>query len=77
MDLSPARFDRDEEAPLSTELAVLLAGVGARQAASATARVQAGLVPAGAVPLLAPSDGAFNAGVARGLAARRIDRKGQ
>lgn len=82
MDLSPLRFDRDAEpAPLSAEMAVLLASVGARQAASVTARVQAGLAPsrggAAGDPLFAPQDGAFNGGMARILGRGGRGRKGR
>lgn len=67
MDLSPLRIDRDAEiAPLSAEMAVLLASVGARQAASVTAQAQAALSTRDAdEPLFAPLDGAFNGGMAR------------
>ena len=50
---------------LPTELAVLLVGVAARQAASPTARIQAQLgMTIRAEDLLAPSDGAFSIGTA-------------
>ncbi|MBO9714689.1 MAG: hypothetical protein J7495_17395 [Sphingomonas sp.] len=46
---------------MPTELAVLLVGVAARQAASPTARAQAGIGGSGPVDLLlAPPEGAFN-----------------
>lgn len=63
MDLSFARLDRDfAVTAMPTELAVLLVGVAARQAASPTARAQAGLtVSRPADLLLAPKGGAFNA----------------
>lgn len=82
MDLSHLRFDRDvEPAPLSAEMAVLLASVGARQAASVTARVQAGLAPARDAqapdPLFAPQDGAFNGGMARVLGRTGLRGKGK
>ena len=66
MDLSFARLDRDfAVTAMPTELAVLLVGVAARQAASPTARAQAGLtVSAPADLLLAPIHGAFHALVA-------------
>ena len=62
MDLS-FRFDRDIAVmtAIPTELAVLMVGVAARQAASPTAQLQAVIdrpLPAGA--LLAPAHGAFN-----------------
>ena len=62
MDLS-FRFDRDVAVmtAIPTELAVLMVGIAARQAASPTAQLQAALdrpVPAGA--LLTPVHGAFN-----------------
>lgn len=62
MDLSFARLERDVAVTaMPTELAVLLVGVVARQAASPTARVQAGLVTAAPVEaLLAPVHGAFH-----------------
>ncbi|MBX3593376.1 MAG: hypothetical protein KF783_02760 [Sphingomonas sp.] len=53
---------------IPTELAVLMVGVAARQAASPTARLQAGI--AGALPvttLFAPAHGAFNRAVERAL----------
>jgi hypothetical protein len=53
---------------LPTELAVLLVGVAARQAASPTARIQARLVVAGVVTRpLAPVAGAFSATTAAAL----------
>ena len=62
MDLSFARLDREVAVTaLPTELAVLLVGVAARQAASPTARAQAALVSAEPVDLLlAPEHGAFH-----------------
>lgn len=65
MDLS-YRFERDvlDRAAITaipTELAVLMVGVAARQAASPTARLQFDLSYAGpATGLLAPAHGAFN-----------------
>ncbi|AJP74626.1 hypothetical protein TS85_18265 [Sphingomonas hengshuiensis] len=69
MDLSFARGDRDGAATaLPTELAVLLAGVVARQAASPTARAQALLSRAMPVDAaLAPVHGAFHRVVAAAL----------
>ncbi|WP_431469062.1 hypothetical protein [Sphingosinithalassobacter sp. LHW66-3] len=71
MDLSFARLDRDVAVTaLPTELAVLLVGVAARQAASPTAAAQARL--SGTAPeadLLAPPHGAFHRAVS--LALRR------
>ena len=69
MDLSFARLDREVAVTaLPTELAVLLVGVAARQAASPTARAQAGLAPAEPVDLLlAPEHGAFHLGAATAL----------
>ncbi len=62
MDLS-FRFDRDVAVmtAIPTELAVLMVGIAARQAASPTAQLQASLdrsEPAGG--LLTPAHGAFN-----------------
>jgi len=69
LDLTPAPFDLRVEMPGSPQFAAILAGVGARRAASATARAQAALCPLtiAADPLFAPTDGAFNGGVARAL----------
>ena len=69
MDLSFARLDRDfAVTAMPTELAVLLVGVAARQAASPTAALQASLAPMEPVDLLlAPLHGAFNAIVAAAL----------
>ena len=69
LDLSFNRFDRDTELTvLPPDLAVLMVGVTARQAASLTAAVQAGLVRAAPAPsLFAPLDGAFNGPMARAL----------
>ncbi|MCP5750055.1 hypothetical protein NL359_33590, partial [Klebsiella pneumoniae] len=62
MDLSFARFDRGATAaPLSTELAVMLATATGRQAATPTARLQTRLAWKRApVSLLTPVDGAFS-----------------
>ena len=62
MDLS-FRFDRDVTVmtAIPTELAVLMVGVAARQAASPTAQLQASLDrPRPAGGLMAPAHGAFN-----------------
>ena len=70
MDLSFARLERDVAVTaMPTELAVLLVGVAARQAASPTARAQARLAliaPVG--QLLAPIHGAFHRSAAAALA---------
>jgi hypothetical protein len=70
VDLSFARLDRDfAVTAMPTELAVLLVGVAARQAASPTARVQARIgVSAPTDLLLAPAHGAFHALIAAALA---------
>lgn len=62
MDLS-FTFDRNAcVAPIEPDLAVLMVGIAARQAASPTARAQSRLAhTAIARALLAPIDGAFNA----------------
>lgn len=69
MDLSFARLERDIAATaLPTELAVLLVGVAARQAASPTAREQARLMISAPIDaLLAPVHGAFHRAVAAAL----------
>lgn len=69
MDLSFARLDRDVAVTaMPTELAVLLVGVAARQAASPTARAQAQLALAAPVEaLLAPGHGAFHRDAALAL----------
>jgi hypothetical protein len=63
VDLSFARLEKDVAvAAIPTELAVLLVGVAARQAASPTARAQAEIGLRGrVVSLLAPRSGAFHA----------------
>ena len=62
MDLSFSGFDKETEVTqLTGDLAALMVGIAARQAASATAHAQAAVTLA--VPdarLLAPLDGAFN-----------------
>jgi hypothetical protein len=62
VDLSFARLDRDVAVTaMPTELAVLLVGVVARQAASPTARAQARLMATTPVEaLLAPLHGSFH-----------------
>jgi len=62
VDLSFARLERDVAiTAMPTELAVLLVGVAARQAASPTARAQARLALVAPVEqLLAPVHGAFH-----------------
>ena len=69
LDLS-SRFVADAEMSLlPDDLAVLMVGVAARQAASATALAQAGCArPAEEPGLFAPADGAFNGAVAMLLA---------
>lgn len=66
MDLSFQRFDKDTQvSALPHDLAVLLVGVAARQAASPTASVQARLATTtSAEALFAPRHGAFNAAMA-------------
>jgi hypothetical protein len=69
VDLSFARLDRETAAiALPTELAVLMVGIAARQAASPTARAQArlDLVTPGEA-LLAPLDASFHSGAALSL----------
>ena len=66
MDLSFSRFEPDSRITgLPPDLAVLMVGVSARQAASPTAILHARLTPV-IVPtrLFAPADGAFNRAVA-------------
>jgi len=66
LDLSFSRFEPDSRGTgLPPDLAVLMVGVSARQAASPTAILHARLMPA-VVPtrLFAPADGAFNGAVA-------------
>ena len=72
MDLSFTRFDRASElCMLPADLAVLMVGVAARQAASVTADTQIGLAR-GAVLIaptpFAPADGHFSAATAQALA---------
>lgn len=70
MDLS-FNFDRNAcVIPIEPDLAVLLVGIAARQAASPTAGMQARLCEtATARTMLAPSDGAFNGAASRTVAA--------
>ena len=69
MDLSFTRFDRDAELTvLPGDLAVLIVGIAARQAASPTAAVQAGFARTTIDPtLFAPLHGAFNGPMAAAL----------
>ncbi len=61
MDLSYHRFEPDARVTaLPPDLAVMLVGVVARQAASPTAMLHARLAPAAAAPWFAPPHGAFN-----------------
>ncbi len=68
MDLSFARLHDRQVTALPVELAVLMVGVASRQAASPTARVQAGLMfRATEGALLAPATGSFSAATAAAL----------
>jgi len=68
VDLSFARGRDFPVKALPTELAVLLVGVAARQAASPTARAQVGLDdPAEPSGALAPTHGAFHRAAAEAL----------
>ncbi|MDP5281007.1 hypothetical protein Q9Q95_18930 [Sphingomonas sp. DG1-23] len=69
MDLSFARLDRDVAVTaMPTELAVLLVGIAARQAASPTACAQTRLAMTAPVDaLLAPAHGAFHRAAAAKL----------
>jgi hypothetical protein len=69
LDLSFARLERGiAVTALPVDLAVLLAGASARQAASATARVQAKVAMARVSDgLLSPRHGSFHAAVAEAL----------
>jgi hypothetical protein len=73
VDLSFARLERDiAVTAMPTELAVLLVGVAARQAASPTARAQARLALCAPVDrLLAPAEGAFHFAAAQALTHRQ------
>ena len=75
MDLSFARFDHNSQVTaLPSDLAVMLVGVAARQAASATALVQADVErPWFSDSLFAPLHGAFNPGVAAALTAWKVE----
>lgn len=68
MDLSYTRFDTGRATALPVELAVLLVGVAARQAASPTARI-ATLATRRPSPdhLLRPESGSFSAAAAAAL----------
>lgn len=70
LDLSFPPFDQDHEVTLFPgDLAVLLVGISARQAASPTAVTQAGFERADPDPrLFAPLDGAFNGPMAAVMA---------
>jgi len=69
LDLSFPRFDRDVELTvLPGDLAVLIVGIAARQAASPTAVVQAAFAREQPDPkLFAPLHGAFNGPMATAL----------
>jgi hypothetical protein len=69
LDLSFTRFDADAE-PIAMphDLAVLMVGIAARQAASRTAAAQARARAAPEPVPFAPSDGAFNGATAHALA---------
>ncbi len=72
MDFSFTRFDRASELHmLPADLAVLMVGVAARQAASATAGAQIELARGSSPPdpaPFAPPDGRFDPGTAEALA---------
>ena len=68
MDLSFSRFEHDAQLTvLPPDLAVMMVGIAARQAASPTALVQAHLPAPRVEQLFAPAHGAFNAPVAEAL----------
>ncbi len=70
VDLSFSRFEADVTVvALPPDLAVLMVGVAARQAASPTAMIQASLPADGARDWFAPAHGAFNLSVAQMLSA--------
>ena len=75
VDLSFSRFEADVTVTaLPPDLAVLMVGVAARQAASPTAMMQAALVTSDArTDRFAPEHGAFNVAVARLLAPEATD----
>lgn len=70
MDLNFARFEADATVvALPPDLAVLMVGVAARQAASPTAMIQAQLPPVQSMPdWFSPMHGCFNLSVARLIA---------
>ena len=68
MDLSFSRFEHDAHLTvLPPDLAVMMVGIAARQAASPTAIFQARMPAPRVEQLFAPADGAFNAAVAAAL----------
>lgn len=69
LDLSFTRFDVDAEpCAMPHDLAVLMVGIAARQAASPTAAAQAGCMYGPPDPrLFAPADGAFNGATAHAI----------
>jgi hypothetical protein len=70
VDLSYLRFEPDTRVTaLPPDLAVMLVGVVARQAASPTAMLHARLAPAAETPWFAPAHGAFNLAMAQLLTA--------
>ena len=75
MDLSFARFDQNSHVTaLPSDLAVMLVGVAARQAASPTAMVQVHVErPRLSDSLFAPLHGAFNLAVAALLTTRKVE----
>ncbi len=70
LDLSFTRFDADAEpVAMPHDLAVLMVGIAARQAASPTAAAQAEVARGAPDPrLFAPLDGAFNGATADAIA---------
>lgn len=75
MDLSFARFDQNSQVTaLPSDLAVMLVGVAARQAASPTALAQAHVErPLFSDSLFAPLGGSFNLAVAATLTAWKVE----
>ena len=70
MDLSFLRFEPDARVTaLPPDLAVMLVGVVARQAASPTAMLYTRLSPTTETPWFAPAHGAFNLAMAQLLTA--------
>jgi hypothetical protein len=70
VDLSFSRFEHDASvAILPADLAVMMVGIAARQAASPTALFQSRLLetPAVTANLFAPLHGAFNVGMASAI----------